>query len=122
MRCSMRKIKVAILHNIIAPYRIPLFNKIAMKRGMDLNVFFLSETAGNRRWDTDMYKKDMQFTYKVLPGFTIPFSFRETVEYIINPTIFWHLWKGKYDVVITSGWLDFACQMTFFLHRIFKYR
>ena len=118
----MKKIRVALVHNIISPYRVPVFNALAKKRDVDLTVFFLSESARNRQWNTRLYKKHMHFKYKILNNTKIIFPFKEPVEYIINFTIFHELAKKKYDVVITSGWADFACQIIPFLKNVYHYK
>jgi glycosyltransferase involved in cell wall biosynthesis len=118
----MKKIRVALVHNIISPYRIPVFNELASQKDIDLTVLFLSESARDRRWDTRIYKKQMRFNYKVLRHFKITFPFKEPVEYTINTSIFEELRVGKYDVVITSGWTDFACQVIPFLKKKYGYK
>src|SRR5258707_10556058 len=43
--------RVAILTEIIAPYRIPVFNVLARRAGLDLRVIFLAETdEALRQW------------------------------------------------------------------------
>jgi glycosyltransferase involved in cell wall biosynthesis len=57
--------KIAILTEIIAPYRIPVFNALAER--LDLHVIFLSETdPGLRQWN--VYKDEIKFKYEVLPS------------------------------------------------------
>ncbi len=61
------KRRVLILSEIIAPYRIPVFNALARREGVDLHVVFLSETdAGLRQWR--VYKDEIYFSYQVLPS------------------------------------------------------
>ena len=43
--------KTVMLTEIIAPYRIPVFNALATHQGIDLKVIFLSETHPTlRQW------------------------------------------------------------------------
>jgi 1,2-diacylglycerol 3-alpha-glucosyltransferase len=59
--------RVLILSEIIAPYRIPVFNALARDEHVDLHVVFLSETdAGLRQWR--VYKDEIQFSFEVLPS------------------------------------------------------
>ena len=59
--------RVLILSEIIAPYRIPVFNALARDERVDLHVVFLSETdAGLRQWR--VYKDEIRFSYEVLPS------------------------------------------------------
>jgi glycosyltransferase involved in cell wall biosynthesis len=61
------KPRLVILTEIIAPYRIPLFNTLAKREELDLHVIFLAETdPGLRQWQT--YTEEIQFSYQVLPS------------------------------------------------------
>jgi glycosyltransferase involved in cell wall biosynthesis len=60
-------VKLALLTEIISPYRIPVFNALARQKGIDLHVIFLSETdPTQRRWL--VYKGEIEFSYEVLPA------------------------------------------------------
>jgi glycosyltransferase involved in cell wall biosynthesis len=62
--------RVLILSEIIAPYRIPVFNALAQREELDLLVVFLSETdTGLRQWR--VYKDEIRFQYEVLPSWRI---------------------------------------------------
>ncbi len=57
--------RLVILTEIIAPYRIPVFNALAQQEGIDLHVIFLAETdPALRQWL--IYKDDIRFSYEVL--------------------------------------------------------
>lgn len=57
--------RLAILTEIIAPYRIPVFNALARLSGIDLHVIFLAETdEGLRQWQ--VYKDEIGFSYQIL--------------------------------------------------------
>jgi len=59
--------RIAILTEIISPYRIPVFNALAKHEGIDLKVIFLSETDPIlRQWR--VYKDEIRFSYEVLPS------------------------------------------------------
>lgn len=112
--------KVAIIHNIIAPYRFPLFNELSKQKGIDVTVLFMTDGAKNRKWDLTQYTDQMKFKYKVLPNWKFRLPITDYTEYIINPTIITEL--CNYDCVITAGWLDFSCQMTYLLKEILGYK
>jgi len=62
------KRRTVILTEIIAPYRIPVFNALAARSDIDLHVIFLSENDSNlRQWH--VYKDEINFSYEVLPSF-----------------------------------------------------
>ena len=59
--------KLVILTEIIAPYRIPVFNALAQRPEIDLHVLFLSENDPTlRQWR--VYKDEIKFQYHVLPS------------------------------------------------------
>lgn len=60
--------RIVILTEIIAPYRIPVFNALAERDEVDLHVIFLAETdPTQRQWR--VHKEDIRFSYEVLAGF-----------------------------------------------------
>ena len=59
--------RLVILTEIVAPYRIPLFNALAQREEVDLQVIFLAETDPNlRQWQ--VYKQEIRFPYQILPS------------------------------------------------------
>ena len=61
------KRRLVIISEIIAPYRIPVFNALAAREDVDSSILFLSETdPGLRQWR--VYKDDIRFPYQVLPS------------------------------------------------------
>lgn len=64
------KRRLLILSEIIAPYRIPVFNALARCREIDLHVVFLAETdATLRQWP--VYKDEIRFSHEVLPSWRL---------------------------------------------------
>ncbi len=57
--------RVVIITEIIAPYRIPVFNALARRSGIELHVIFLSETDYSL-WQWRVYKDEIRFSYEVL--------------------------------------------------------
>ncbi len=59
--------RLAIITEIIAPYRIPVFNALARNPAIELHVIFLSETDPTlRQWR--LYIDEIRFSYVVLPN------------------------------------------------------
>src|ERR1700734_2313559 len=59
--------RIVIITEIIAPYRIPVFNALRQCRGVDLQVIFLAEhDPTEREWL--IYKDEIRFPYEVLPS------------------------------------------------------
>jgi glycosyltransferase involved in cell wall biosynthesis len=62
-----KTVRLALLTEIISPYRIPVFNALAQQKGIELHVIFLAETdPTQRRWL--VYKDEIEFSYQVLPA------------------------------------------------------
>jgi glycosyltransferase involved in cell wall biosynthesis len=57
--------RLVVLTEIIAPYRIPVFNALARQAGIDLRVIFLAENDPTlRQWL--VYKEEIRFSYQIL--------------------------------------------------------
>ena len=106
--------KVILIHNMVAPYRLPLFQRLSEAPFLELEVYFLRESASNRRWRTD---RPGQFRHKMLPGITLNFKGNDLFSYTISPTLPLELARSEYDIVVSAGWLDFACQVAFFISK-----
>ena len=77
--------EIVILTEIIAPYRIPVFNALAVQPGVDLHVVFLAETdEALRQWR--VYKNEIKFSHQVLPS--------------------WRWQMGKNNVLVNRGVLS----------------
>ncbi len=76
------KRRLVILTEIIAPYRIPLFNALAQRAEVNLQVIFLAETDPTlRQWQ--IHKDEIQFAYQILPS--------------------WRKRIGRYNVLLNGG-------------------
>jgi len=96
----MRK-RLILITNIIAPYRIPVFNYLTMSNDVNLKVIFLSETEGNKRWKS--YKNEINFDYKILRNVRFYIQSKEMPVYFN-----WGLWqelrKFKPDAICVCGY------------------
>jgi glycosyltransferase involved in cell wall biosynthesis len=114
------KIKVLIVHNIMAPYRFPLFKELANHREIDLTVWFMSRSAKNRMWS--VFESNLGFKYNVLPGVALNYLSRDLFTYTLNYTFPWRYATHKFDVMISAGWLDFSCQAGSFISKLLSRR
>lgn len=74
--------RLVALTEIIAPYRIPVFNALARQDGIDLSVIFLAENDPTlRQWQ--VYKDEIRFSYRVLSS--------------------WRQRLGNYNLLLTWG-------------------
>jgi glycosyltransferase involved in cell wall biosynthesis len=87
--------RVALLTEIPAPYRIPLFNALAER--VDLRVVFLRERHPDRPYD--LHRDELRFEWQIVPGFD--FTFRKH-WFIVN----WSVGRAlrDADVVVLGGW------------------
>jgi glycosyltransferase involved in cell wall biosynthesis len=94
------KRRLALITEIIAPYRIPVFNALAARDDVDLSVIFLAETDTSlRQWR--VYKEDICFAYQVLPSWR-----RRVAGYnvLLNRETGAMLDRLKPEVVICGGY------------------
>ena len=92
--------RLVLLTEIIAPYRIPVFNTLARREEIDLHVVFLAESdPGLRQWD--IYKDDIRFSYQVLPSWR-----RRLGRYnlLLNWGLSSALDEGSPDAILCGGY------------------
>jgi glycosyltransferase involved in cell wall biosynthesis len=89
--------KLAVVTNILTPYRLPLFEYFS-KSTKDCTVFLQAEREDNRQWRLP----PVTFTRDVLPGFHIRRSDGE-VPIHVNYGLFRRLRKLRPDVVLSGG-------------------
>jgi len=94
--------KILLITNIIAPYRITMFNEINKQIKDDFCVWFMRETEPNRQWKINY--KNIKFPYTILKGFTINLKYPIEKYLHINPGFYKKLIKYKPDVVIVGGY------------------
>jgi len=76
------KRRMVLITELIAPYRIPVFNALARREDVELHVIFLSRTDSSmRQWR--VYEEEIQFSYDVLPS--------------------WRRRLGKFNVLLNRG-------------------
>ena len=92
--------RVAILTEIISPYRIPVFNTLANREGIDLKVIFLSETdPALRQWR--VYKDEIRFAYEVLPSWRFGAG---RSHFLLNRGLVAALKKFSPEAIICGGY------------------
>ncbi len=109
--------KLVIITEIIAPYRIPVFNALAQRKEVDLHVIFLSENdPGLRQWR--VYKNEIEFKYQVLPSWRWSFG---TYNLLINRGVLSSLNNITPDLVLCGGYNYLASWQAAYwakLHRV----
>jgi glycosyltransferase involved in cell wall biosynthesis len=94
-------IKTLLLTNTIAPYRIPVLNKINEEKDIELTVWYLEEREKNRKWNIN--HQEINYKYVCLPGLHTYIQSMDMGVHL-NPGLFMKLIKFKPDVIITSGY------------------
>jgi 1,2-diacylglycerol 3-alpha-glucosyltransferase len=98
------KRRLLILSEIIAPYRIPVFNALSQKEGIDLRVVFLAETDRQlRQWR--VYKDELRFSYEVLPSWRFRYA-GKTI--LLNWRVRLALERFAPDAIICGGYNYYA--------------
>lgn len=90
-------LRLALVTNIPAPYRVPVLNRVAALPGVTLRVFYAAKSEPDRQWD--------------LPAFTHPHEFlpgrmtERKGRYIHhNPAVWGALSRFGPQVVVTTGY------------------
>ena|SRR4030067_3869850 len=103
----MYRLRLAIVHNTIAPYRHPLFEKLS--RDWDLMVYYCSTKNARREWD--LWPRSYCYKHKLLPRIPIRISIEDES---LNPSIVKELILNKPSALVLSDytsptvWLAFA--------------
>lgn len=92
----VRPVRVALVTNIPAPYRIPVLERLASQPGCELHVVYCSGIEPDRAWQ--LQQGAFEATY-LKPRFV---TFRGRYVHI-NPDVWSALGKVRPDVVITTG-------------------
>ena len=94
-------IEVALIQRICPHYRVPVWRKLAQADEIDLTVYY---GRGEKTGSQQNAKNISGFKHKQLFTLGFPFRFRgRSIFVAFHPTLLFHLWKNKYDVVICEG-------------------
>lgn len=100
-------VRVCLVTNIPAPYRVPVLNALAETPGLDLRVMYCAPSEPDRQWDLPA----LTHPHQMLPGRVLVRSGR----YIhFNPSVWSALRQMAPHVVVTTGFnpthlLAWAC-------------
>lgn len=101
--------RVALVTEVVAPYRIPVFNELSELLSGDLHVFFTQWNEGLGR-DWDVRRDAIQFEYTVLGGrqIVVPYRGDRQPVYLAPPLLPRLVHKG-FDTVVVGGWSHLEC-------------
>jgi len=94
------KTRLVIVTEIIAPYRIPVFNALAGRADINLHVIFLAETDKTQR-EWHVPKDEAQFSYQVLPSWRRRFG---GYHCLLNWGMRSALKRAHPDVILCGGY------------------
>lgn len=95
----MTPVRLAILTEIPAPFRIPLFNSLAAREDVSLTVFFLSARNPDRPYH--LYREEFAFRWEILPGRDWMLASRWLV---LNRGVARALRHADPEVLVVGGW------------------
>jgi glycosyltransferase involved in cell wall biosynthesis len=95
----MSVVRVALLTEIPAPYRLPLFRALAGEEGIELRVLFLGRTDPRRSYPFP--EGELGFGYEVLPGASLVRGGRWAV---LSRGAVRALRRFAPDVIVVGGW------------------
>ncbi|WP_145947065.1 glycosyltransferase family 4 protein [Paenibacillus sp. Y412MC10] len=110
-------IKTLLLTNTIAPYRIPVLNRLKEHNDIELKVWYLEEREKNRQWNIN--HQEINYNYTCLPGIHTYIQ-RLDMGVHINPGIFFRLVKENPDVIITSGYDSLGYWSALYYSKMFR--
>jgi len=97
------------VHNTIAPYRHPLFEKLS--QNLDLIVYYCSVKHGLRAWA--LWPRNYDYKYKTLPGILVG-------EFSMNPSIAGEIAAHKPQVLVLGGYVDPTMWLAFVMGKLLK--
>ncbi|MBN2309376.1 MAG: glycosyltransferase [Candidatus Hydrogenedentes bacterium] len=92
------KPRVLLLHNFLAPYRVPLFAELATR--FDLDVWILGNVRHVRDWPADA--PGAPFRYRNVPHLTVPLTRYNAL--VLNYTLAAALARHRHDAIICCAW------------------
>lgn len=94
------KLRLVIITEIIAPYRIPVFNALAQHPEIDLRVIFLAKTdPSTRQWR--IYAEEIRFAYEILPSWRTRIG---KYNLLLNQKVVGALRRANPDAIACGGY------------------
>jgi glycosyltransferase involved in cell wall biosynthesis len=103
---SADPVRVTVVSPEPTPYRSPLFDRVAAHPGVELTVVYAGRTVAGRTWAVEPRHPAV-----FLDGVSVP-GVRPLLrhDYPVTPGVFAALAESRPDVVVVSGWSQFASQ------------
>jgi glycosyltransferase involved in cell wall biosynthesis len=94
-------VKLAIVTDLLAPYRIPLFNLLGEALGSGFRAFLMARTAPNRPWNE--LDQHVRFEWSVLRGEEVAPGGSRGFNQFWNPGIVAALHRFDPDIIVIGG-------------------
>ena len=107
--------RLLLLTNIPAPYRIPLFNRLAKEPGLEFRVVFLAKSEANREWKVP--EGEFEFDYRILGGWHL-FISRWEVPFHLNAGVIRQILEFRPTAVMSLGYDNLAYWQAAFYCRL----
>lgn len=92
--------KIWLVQNVIAPYRIKLFQRMAAEPGVDFEVMLLAREMRNLpHWKVAL--NQMPFKGREITGISVQFGYERIL--CVNPRLLINMFAERPDVVICAG-------------------
>jgi glycosyltransferase involved in cell wall biosynthesis len=99
---------VALVTEIIAPYRIPVFNELSDLLDGRLEVVFINESESRRDWTIPT--EEIRFRYHVLGGLQLGVPYRGDRQPVyLAPPLLPRLLRRRFGTVVVGGWNHLEC-------------
>ncbi len=104
VQSDLRTTRVAVVHNLPAPYRLQLFDKMLNDNDLDVRIFFTGRLRGNRpSWSKDFRPGDSRIAY--LPEVSLPLRGKSADRIDLNFSL-GRVFSWKPDVVLLYGYQE----------------
>jgi glycosyltransferase involved in cell wall biosynthesis len=109
---NQRKIRVAIIHNIISPYRVALFEQLAREEELDLYIYYSAGTHKERRWKVN---PGQGYGFEILRGRPLEIG---PIVFNWSPSVLFKLLRNEHEVIIIGGMSDLTSQLALMAAKI----
>lgn len=99
-----REYRVAIVANALAPYRIPLLNRLARLPNVRIRALLGEESERFREWKVTL--TGSEFEWEIMSGGVVPLRTKlaDQTGLFFSPRLWKHLAQVRYDLVVAFGW------------------
>lgn len=94
--------RLAVVTEIISPYRIPVFNCVSEMLGNRFKVFFMTVKTSSRLWEVPLSR--IRFDYEILKGRVLFERRHREFPRFWNPNILRELYRFRPSLIVLGGY------------------